>query len=393
MIRRDRTVVGLSGIAQPTPVLFVNHTARQSGAEMSLLSLVERLPSLGFQPLVVVPEEGRFAATLRRAGVPVEVIGLAPAPWYRPRAILASSAALRRAVRRHGAKLIHANSIHAIKIAVPYSRLSGVPLIGSVRDIIPLTFLTRAAILACDRVLCVSQATANHVNRGSTGHGESRVRVVYNGVSISRHASHRRNDDTRQRVGLAGLRPPLVGVVAPLVPWKGQSHFLEAARIVAARSTAGSFVIVGDSAFSGPEYEAQLRVLASVPELQGRVSFLGFREDIPDVLAALDVLVCPSIQPDPLPRALLEAMAAGLPVIAAAHGGIPEVVIDGSTGFLYLPRDPRELATRITELVANEPLRLQLGAAALEVVRGRFSVDGHVAQVVEEYRRVLAAAE
>ena len=125
--------------------------------------------------------------------------------------------------------------------------------------------------------------------------------------------------------------------------------------------------------------------------LGDRLRLLGFREDVDLLLGAADAVAIPSKRPDPLPNSALEAAAAGVPVVAAAHGGLPEIVRDGETGVLVPPGDPAELARALRRLADDPDRAAALGAAAAADVRGRFAPERMLERLHALYDRLLAS--
>jgi glycosyltransferase involved in cell wall biosynthesis len=187
----------------------------------------------------------------------------------------------------------------------------------------------------------------------------------------------------------------VVGLIAHLTPWKGHELFLDIARAVLNSLGEARFVVVGGSVYDTDGHAGYARTLArraAALGLSDCVTFLGARHDIPEILAALDVLVhCPTA-PEPLGRVLGEAMAVGRPVVAARCGGIPEIVDDGVTGFLVAPGDVRAFASAVIRLLADRALCDRLGEAGRGRVEEQFAVDAHVTAVLDTYRALLAPA-
>ncbi len=373
----------------PRRILYVSHTAALSGAELSLLALMTSLERSRFEPVALVPEEGPFTARIAAAGIEMERAPLRPASVRSPASLVANARLLRAVIRTRGIGLLHANSFHAIKQDAPLRRLGGPPLVGHLRDIVPFTRLTRAAIRSCDRVVCVSGAAASNLTGGAAPGPGSRMRVIPNGVDVDLFRALPDRRSALSALGIEGHDGPTVGMAAPLVRWKGQALFLEAARAILRREPGTTFLIAGGDSFAEPGYVEELRAAAAAPPLEGRVRLLGFVERIQDLLAGLDVVVCPSVEPDPLPRAVLEAMAAGRPVVAADSGGLPEMILDGETGLLVPPRDPEALARAVLVLLQDEEARRRMGRAASERAASHFSLREHAARVMDLYDELL----
>ncbi len=374
---------------KPARILYVSHTAALSGAELSLLSLMTSLDRSRFEPLALLPGEGPFSRRLASAGIAIEAQPLAPASVRSPGGILRTSRLLRSIIRACEIALVHANSFHAIKQAAALRRLGGPPLVGHLRDIVPFTRLTRAAIRSCDRVICVSRAAEENLEGGAASAPGGRVRVIPNGVDERLFSALPDRRSALAALGLGGHEGPAVGIAAPLVRWKGHHLFLQAARLVLREIPDALFLIAGGPEFAEPGYVDELRAAAGAPPLDGRVRFLGFVDRIQDLLAALDILVCASIEPDPLPRAVLEAMAAGRPVVAAATGGLPEIVVEGETGRLVPPRDPEAMARAITALLRDEAARSRMGRAGAGRAVSHFSLRAHATRVMSLYEELL----
>ncbi len=152
------------------------------------------------------------------------------------------------------------------------------------------------------------------------------------------------------------------------------------------------FLIVGDVIYQteGHEtYKKDLKVLCSDLGLQEKVIFTGFRDDIPDIIAALDVVLHTSSQPEPFGRVLIEAMAMGKPVVATNLGGVPEVVKDGETGLLVPPKEPDALAEASIKLLKDKQFASWLGANGLKHVRANFDAHSHVERIEALYERLL----
>jgi glycosyltransferase involved in cell wall biosynthesis len=178
--------------------------------------------------------------------------------------------------------------------------------------------------------------------------------------------------------GLSGRA--LVGVVARLQPEKGVQHFLQAAAMVAAATPRVGFVIVGD----GPQ-RSQLETLAAEVGIAGRSVFLGYQPDARSIMSMLDVLVVPSVS-EGTPLVVLEAMAAGVPVVASAVGGIPEQVHHGCEGLLVPPCDPAALARAIQELLCDPDLAHRLGKAGEIRVSSAYSAEAMLRSTLRIYQ-------
>jgi glycosyltransferase involved in cell wall biosynthesis len=196
----------------------------------------------------------------------------------------------------------------------------------------------------------------------------AQVRVVHNGVDLARLRRHRPRTEVRRELGLAP-EAVVVGLVARLDHWgKGHRDFFTALATLPDGYPVEALII------GGGRREAEMRRLAAELGLAGRVHFLGQRDDVPDLLSALDLFVLPS-HSEGVSLALLEAMAAGLPVIVSRVGGLPEVVTDGENGLLIPPKDTEALTQALACLLADPALAQRLGANARRHVEENFSLE------------------
>ncbi|HEX5223609.1 MAG TPA: glycosyltransferase [Solirubrobacteraceae bacterium] len=389
-------------------VLYVNHTAEVSGGERSLLSLLRALPD-EVEPLLATPR-GELLDAAHEAGVPTtEIRGTAGSlrlhPLHTPQALAEMALAgsqVRRAARRHGAQVVHANSIRAgiVAAAARLGTPASAPWAGvtHVRDVLPpglLTTATMRTVAAAARVVVAnSRYTAGAVLAAAP---RARVEVVHNPVDLARFDPARIDRaGARAALGLAGTRRMLLGVVAQLTPWKGQDTAVRALEIVCAAGLDAHLLLVGSAKFvarstrfDNEAYVAGLRASIAGAGLEARVSFLGERRDVPEIMRALDVLLLPSVE-EPFGRALIEAMALGVPVLATNVGGPPEIVRDGVEGRLLAPGDAAAWAAAIAEIGEHPERAVAMGSAGRQRALAEFGAERHAAALLDLYGRLAA---
>jgi glycosyltransferase involved in cell wall biosynthesis len=180
-------------------------------------------------------------------------------------------------------------------------------------------------------------------------------------------------------------------VLGRISGWKGQDVLVRALAEPPLRERRDVVAVVAGEPWKGEQrHLRELLELATALGVADRVRHVGFREDVGEVYGAADVVAVPSKQPDPFPNAALEAAAAGCCVVAAAHGGLPEMLADGRTGLLVAPGDATALAVRLAALVDDPDRRRAIGAAAADDVRERFSTQRMLDGVQALYDRLLA---
>ncbi|MBN2491511.1 MAG: glycosyltransferase [Planctomycetes bacterium] len=349
-----------------------------SGGERSLLALVGALDRRRYEPFALMPADSPVAAALRKAGVEVA----ADPGDDRQRTDW---------LRQHTIALIHANSLAMGCRSGPLGLAAGVPAVAHVRDIMRIGRRRREALLLNRRLLAVSRAVAEALS--AQGVERARLQVIYNGIDASafppRAAAAK---ELRHELGLAA-DCPVVGNVGQICLRKGQDLFLRAAGRIAAAAPDAHFALIGARFSTKAEsraFDSALRETASRPPLAGRVHFLGWRADASRLIAGLSVLAHSAHQ-EPLGRVLLEALAAGTPVVATAVGGTAEIIEDEVCGLLVPPADDAALADAVLRLLDRGPLAGCLAAAGRDRVWTRFDPAVAAARVQSLYDEVLAA--
>jgi glycosyltransferase involved in cell wall biosynthesis len=344
---------------------------------------------------VVLPEEGPLADDLRDDGVEVLVRPLAvlrrslmsPHGLGRVAAAWAADAGgLGRLARRRGVDLVHTNTSVTLGGAA-VARVAQVPHVWHVREIYAgfdrWWPAYRRLLTTADALPCVSRATCLQFG------GAPQARVLPDGLALDPRRAPR--DAARATLGLPA-DAVVVAVLGRISGWKGQDVLVDALADPALRDRDGVVALIAGEPWRGEERHLRaLRESAERMGVAGRVHHVGFRDDVDVVYGAADIVAIPSKQPDPFPNAALEAAAAGCCVIAAAHGGLPEMLDDGRTALLVAPGDPGALARAIASLSDDPRRRDALGTAAADDVRTRFSTQRMLDDVQAMYDDLVNA--
>ncbi len=319
-------------------------------------------------------------------------------PWFEhpiaPGSDLLALFRLRSHFKERGVDLVHTHSSKAGMIGRLAARLAGVPVVvhtahgWSFNRTQPAALrrafvgLERAAAPLTDLLLTVSRS--NRDEGLELGIGRARqYRVVRSGIDVEAHGRPAQDRaETRRALGVAPDQL-LVGSVACLKPQKAPLDFVRAAAAAHARCDRLRFVIAGDGELREAA-SAEIRRLG----LTGVVQLLGWRRDVPDLLHAMDIFLLTSLH-EGLPRAVLQALAAGLPVVATAVDGTPEVIIDGQTGSLVAPGDPHAAADRLLELAADPRLRERYATAGRLALGRAFDIRNMVRDIERLYISLL----
>jgi glycosyltransferase involved in cell wall biosynthesis len=318
-----------------------------------------------------VASAGGFRADgLRRQGADLLPV---PLTGRRPHDLLRSTLLLRAAARRRPPTLVHAHNVKATVVA----RLAvgrSVPVVATMHGVPNGQYAVAARLLdrSADEVVAVSAGVADRLV--TAGLAPSRLRVVENCVLPDPHRAGR--DATRRLLGLPeGV--PVVVCVARMAPQKRHDTLIAAWRHV---SSPAVLLLVGDGP-TRPAVEAAIHAAG----LGDRILLLGERDDVPDLLACAEVAVLPTAW-EGLPISVLEAMAAGMPVVASDVGDLAETV--GRAATLVAPGSPRALADALDELLLNPSLRAVMAARGRELVTERYGL----ARMLEAYRAVYDEA-
>lgn len=359
------------------PILYLITELDTGGAQNALLHLLARLNRARFCPAVacLYNGDGAVAQEIRGLGIPVFDAHV------RHKADVPALLRLYRWIRRIRPAILYTSLFHANLSGRVLGRLASVPVIVCSERTMAMESewryrLNRWTIGLVD---CVTTVSANVRNfcLSHIGLPADKLVVIYNGVELP-SAPLASTIEVRAELGLPP-GGPVIGAVSRLDPVKGVSVLIEAF----ARVDEAYLAVIGD----GPE-RAPLASLAGSLGVASRIRWTGHRRDVSRCLPAFDLFVQPSLY-EGLPNAVLEAMAAGLPVVATAVGGTPEVVADGVTGILVPPRDPDALAEAIVCLLRDPDLRCKMGQMGRERVAQWFTVERMVEQTERIYERLL----
>ena len=368
-------------------LLVVNHAVEIGGAERVLLRLLDALDPGLFEPALACPTEGPLTDEALNRRLQVHLGHPSPRLLAIKRQSLGSNRfavasypfdmatsvwRLARLIRRERFDLVLTNSAKADIYGTLAARLARRPAVIRLHDIVDADafsklnmwlFKTSAKYFA-DRILTVSHATENAM--AALGVPRSKLLTVYNGIDLEEEGQPVDACAVRREFGI-GAEVPVAGLVGRLVDWKGPDYFIKAAAKSARELPESRFLLE-------KEYVDHLKELAESLGLHDRLVFTGFRSDVSLLVAARDVLVHASTLPDPLLTVLVEAMARSRPVVAADAGGVPEIVIDGVTGFTVPPRDTERMSEAITYLLSNPDEARQMGKAGLERAKEIFDI-------------------
>lgn len=372
-------------------VLETNFHRGWGGQPARILMMSRGLAALGIEIVIAAPEGSLLAERARAAGL----LTFEEAAFRKTKHLAAAArdaVVLARHLRAGRYDLIDAHGSQDLWTTVLARRLSGArpPLVFTrhntkrVRSHFMNRLLYRHQV---DHLIAASRTVLDRYAVLLAGGSlePERVSVVHSAYRTDLFRPGLDGRRVRAELGVAD-GAPLVGVVGRLVRDKGQDVFLEAASQVLARRPDTRFVLVGTGTL-----EAALRARAAALGIAPAVAFLGFRDDVPEITAALTISALPSVDCDASSAVLKEALACGVPVVATDVGGAFEIVRDGVTGLLVPPRDPRRLADALLALIEDPERSRAMGRAGIDDVGRRFTPERLAAETLRVYERVLEA--
>jgi glycosyltransferase involved in cell wall biosynthesis len=361
-------------VTQQTPIAVVMTSFDAGGTERQMLELVRRLDRERWQVhLACLHARGHWHA---KAAAAAPITAFPITGFGRPETCR-QALSFARWCTRHGIEVVHTTDLYTNIFALPAAAFARVPVrIGSRRGLnLDRTAgqlrMQRAAYSCAHGIVANSHAIADrlvteHVRR-------DKVTVIPNGLDLETFTPAPARDRRRRVIVVANLRPE-----------KGYDVLIDAAALVLRRYPDARFECVG----TGPEFSA-IHARLAAHDVAHAFTLLGQRDDVPTLLTTADIFVLPS-RTESLPNSVLEAMAAGLPVVASAVGGIPELIDDERTGLLWPSGNADALAERLCRVMADPSVGTRLGEAARRETQARYSFERMVAAFDSLYVRELA---
>lgn len=371
-------------------LLFISAYTGLGGGESVQLNLMGALDTDRFALHLVCPREGQLPEEARKRGVTVHTIPFRGATeWFIP-AIWSRFPVGRKIAalaRRLNIAAIHSD-YHALPFAVAAARANAIPVIWNAMGWWFQAKPWQHSFFRDEitQIIAITQAVRDRWLAGSGDFmSPERIQVLTPGVDPEHFTPRVDGTPVREKLGIAE-DVPLVGMIARFQHVKGHDVFQDMAQRVHAELPEARFVVAGENVFGVSKDEAYKQsVLVHArtdPVLRDTLTYLGFWEDAREVIAASDVIVCPS-RFESLGMVHLESMAMACPVVSMNNGGPAETVVDGKTGFLVPPEDPAALADRVLTLLHDPDLRRQLGNTGRIRVLEHFTAAGYAAQVAQ----------
>lgn len=371
-------------------VLFVHQSADLYGSDKVLLDIAGGIRPYGFTPIVLLPTNGPLLERLQAAGIETHIVNVAklsraafsPAGLLRlPLEIATAIRCIDKIVAGRSIDVVHSNTLAVLGGAF-WARWRRVPHIWHVHELIVAPKIARAGFprlvaWLADKVMCNSRLTEKWMLDTQPSLRERTV-MVWNGVERGPSAIGQKVEAQQGAIKVA--------LVGRINRWKGQPLLVDAATRLWDRGVRNlGYVMVGSPPEGQENFLVSLRRLLAASPACDAIELKDFTDNVWSIWDACDIAVVPSTEPEPFGLVAIEAMAAGKPVIAAAHGGLLDIVADGETGILIPPNDADSLADAIEILAADPELRQRYGEAGRKRQEKLFSLDHQIAETVRCY--------
>ena len=284
----------------------------------------------------------------------------------------------------------HNNSLPGNRATIMAAKMAGVPQISHVRILHNFGMWERHLAQSVDKFIYMSSAIEKHyLERGIPA---EQGQVIYDPFDLDLFDKMNHCPELRAEFGVSE-QDCMVSNVGRLDWWKGHDYFLKAIGQVAQTHPNVKALIVGepDTTALSQDYYKSLKQIVADYDIANNVIFTGFRTDIPRVMSASEIVIHSASEPEPFGRVVVEAMAAGRPVVATAAGGVLDIVKDKETGLLVPPKDVASMAQAIGQLLENREQAQIMGRLARQDVERRFSVEQHIGAIQQVYKTLFAA--
>jgi glycosyltransferase involved in cell wall biosynthesis len=386
-------------------ILYVNHTALLGGGELALLALVRELDKSRYQPIVLLFSDGPLVAEMRELAttivlpLPDEILKsrrgsfkVSRLPMKQVVGLMTFLFQLQRKIEEIAPHVIHTNSLKANVFGGLLGRICEIPVVWHVRDRIHEDYMSQgsARVLRLlgrwlpQAVIANSLATLATMRLPQAKQGVA----IASGVDLDPFVAAAEGTQTLSHAVSHG-HPVRIGIIGRLSPWKGQDVFLRAAAKVHNAFPNTQFLVIGAAMFGDQDHERVLHDLAAELGLNECTTFTGFRRDVPEVMAQLHIVVHASTTAEPFGQVIVQAMAAGKPVIASEGGGASEVMEEGKCGFLTPRGDYEALADAIKMMICNPGAAEQAAALARTRALARYGAQFTTRAVQSVYEEIL----
>jgi len=355
-----------------------------SGGTLQAYQLARALKEKGHNSLLIIKPGKQSMAKAEEFGIPYKTIPM------KGEFDFASLMCLRRIIKDFNADVIHAHKGLALTLSL--AALVGnrrTALLANRGVMFPLDIFNgfKYRLSRLDGVVCVSNVVRDILIK-SSGIKEEKARVIYGGTDLERFNWQTTSSPFREEFKI-GAHYPVIGIIANIRRWKGHIYFAEAAKKVLEEFPDSLFFAVGRYNEERDTFKA-LETRIKELGIDDRIIFTGFREDIPEIISAMDLTVNASYDGEGLTGAIRESFAMKKPVVATKIAGNPELVLEGVTGTLVPPKDSSALARAVMEMVKNKKTLNEMGENAYKLILEKFSLESRIKGIEDFYYELVA---
>lgn len=383
-------------------ILYFHQSAELYGSDKTLFFLVKNLPKHDFRPIVVLPEEGPLSELLREFGIELiinPVIKLSRTMFSLKSLILfpfqsiSSLYKINKKIANRSIDLVQTNTL-AVLLGAFYAKWKGIDHVWHIHEIIEKPkILNKIYSFLVNRFSTIAVFNSEAALKSLIGPNERlkiKSTIIYNGVELPANSFTEKGDEDFASNNFKFQSETIViGLVGRISRWKGQILLLNAFEKLIIENANVHLLFIGSPPKDQEYYLENLKSEIESKSLGKKVSILPFTANIWKYWSSIDIAVVPSTEPEPFGLVAVEAMLMGKPVVAAAHGGLVEIIDHNITGLLFEPNNVEELFSSLKLLVNNESLRNSLGLKGQKSVSERFTIDKYVHKFIELYQKEL----
>jgi len=383
-------------------ILFLHANNKDiGGADYCMFKLADQLDKDRFTPVVCLSMKTGILEFYEKACIKTYLVNMerirkSNDPFYLIKLLykfIPTIFRIRKIIKKEQVHIVHGNDL--LDIYGPIAgRLLKIPVVQHVRWILISTSIFKRVIpnliyILNNKIIAVSNSVAREMF-SNNNHIKPNIETCYDWIDMEKVGHTKKWSDIRNEFNIS-KETPLIGVIGRLDPWKGQEVFIRAASIVIKSFPEAIFFVVGGIVEGRKRefYGAMLKKMTEDLNIRDHVIFTGHREDIYDIMNNLDVFVHSSISPDPLPGVVMEAMFCSKPVVGAKAGGVPEEIINDTTGLLYQPGDYKKMAEAIIYLLQNPDEAKKMGRAGKDRVDRLFNKQNLCSKMESIYEELV----
>jgi glycosyltransferase involved in cell wall biosynthesis len=345
------------------------------GGQWSLYYLIKHLNKDLFHPIVLCPDKGELAEKMTSVGAEVLLLNFGRIRHFNPFVLWK----LISIIRKCNTHIVHTDSTTETFYAGIAARIIRIPLVWHIRVSENSFFFNRLLSILSTKLILVGSVFASMFKWLKAG---SKITVIHNAVDLEEFDSFSASPSLIRKERGVGDSEILLACIGRIEKRKGQAYLIDAMRHI----DNAKLILIG----KGEEkYLKHIKWLCEKYKLSDKIIFAGHRDNIPSLLRDIDIIVFPVIYGEGFSRVILEAMAAGKPVIATDVGGNPEAVIDEVTGYIVPAKDTKSLTKRISDLAKDKEKREKMGVAGREEVTKNYNIRKQVETIQNLYVSLL----